>query len=98
MNRQNADVITIGTFLVGLGFLFLVNWFWPGVLLLIGITGFANQVAKGDPLSGFRALILFGALTIAFSLGLEWEIVLPIALIAVGMIGLFRALGRVGRR
>lgn len=94
MNRQNSDVISIGLFLVGLGLLFLVGWFWPGILLLIGVVSMVNQVAKGEILSGLSSLVFFSVLTAVFSLGLEWQIVLPLALIAVGMLGLVRAVLR----
>jgi hypothetical protein len=48
VNRQNADVITIGGFLVGLGFLLLTDWFWLGILLLVGLVSLVNLTTKGE--------------------------------------------------
>lgn len=94
MNRQNADTIGGGIFLIGLGILFMLDWFWPGILALIGVVAFINQGLKGNLVGGLTPLILFGGLTAVFALEASWRYVLPAALIVVGLIGLVNALLR----
>ncbi len=92
MNKQQADAVVGGTFLIGLGLLFLLNWFWPGILLLIGVTALVDQWFKGRPAKGLITLLLFGGLALVLSVGVGLQIVFPIALITLGLVGLVDAL------
>jgi hypothetical protein len=92
MSKQNADSIGGGVFLIGLGVLFLLNWFWPGILLLIGIVALVNQSIKGEVVGGLVALLIFGGLTALFTFSFDWKIIGPIFLIVVGLIALVNAL------
>ena len=92
MYKQNSDTIGGGVFLIGLGVLFLFDWFWPGILALIGIVAFVNQWLKGNLTGGLTSLILFGGLALVFSVGIDWGIIVPIALIGFGLLALVNAL------
>jgi hypothetical protein len=37
--RKRASSISGGIFLIGLGVLFLTGWWWPGILVVIGLSG-----------------------------------------------------------
>ena len=88
MKRQNADTLGGGIFLVGLGVLFLVNWIWPGILLVIGLVAFVNQALKGEPLNGLVSLILFGGAALLFTFNFDARYILPIGLIIAGVLAL----------
>jgi hypothetical protein len=92
MSKQNADTLGAGMFLVGLGVLFLLDWFWPGILALLGIVALVTQWARGNHLNGLSSLVLLGGLTILFAVGFAWEYVFPIGLIVLGLIALVKAL------
>lgn len=92
MGKQNSDTISGGVFLIGLGVLFLFDWFWPGILLLMGVVSLVNQWSKGRFASGLASLLVLGGLTIAFSFNFDWAIVFPVALIGLGVIGVVNAL------
>lgn len=92
MSKQKADTMGAGMFLVGLGVLFLLDWFWPGILALLGIVALVTQWVRGNPLSGLSSLVLLGGLTILFADGLAWEHVFPIGLIVLGLIALVKAI------
>lgn len=94
MNKRNADSLSGGVFLIGIGFLFLFDWFWPGILLLFGVVSLINQWAKGNLGGGITSLAIFGVLTLVFSSGLNlgWRLILPVGLIAVGLIALVNAM------
>ena len=46
MNRKN---IIAAVWLIGLGILFLVNYIWPGILILIGITMIIRATMQDEP-------------------------------------------------
>ena len=92
MSKQNADTLGAGMFLVGLGVLFLLDWFWPGILGLLGIVALATQWARGNLLRGLSSLVLLSGLTILFTVGFAWEYVFPIGLIVLGLIALAKAI------
>ncbi len=91
MSKQNADTIGGGVFLVGLGVLFLLDWFWPGILALLGIVALVTQWMRGNFLSGLSSLVFLGGLTILSAVGFAWEYVVPIGLIVLGLIALVKA-------
>lgn len=45
MNRKNA---LAGLWLIGLGILFLVDFFWPGILILIGLSMIISAYMKDE--------------------------------------------------
>ncbi len=46
MNRKN---VIAAVWLIGLGILFMVDYIWPGILILIGITMIVNATMRGEP-------------------------------------------------
>ena len=44
--------ITGGLFLIGLAVIAAFNWWWPGILVLVGLTAFVGSVASGKPRAG----------------------------------------------
>ncbi len=92
MIKQNADTISGGVFLIGLGVLFLVNWFWPGILMLLGIINLINQWAKGNLSNGLTALVIFGGLSLFFTFNWAWQYAFSFALIGIGLLVLINTL------
>jgi len=94
--RKQASNISGGIFLIGLGVLFFTNWFWPGILLVIGLSSGVELIFRGKTREGIGTIALFSAIpiaiTIAQSLDISWAIVGPFILIAVGAIILVKAL------
>ncbi len=92
MNKQNADTISGGVFLIGLGVLFLLDWFWPGILILVGVSSFINQWAKGNLTGGLTSLAIFGGIVLFLEVGITGSVILPAFLIFVGLLSLIKAL------
>jgi len=92
MVTKNADTLGAGMFLVGLGVLFLLNRFWPGILALLGIVALVTQWARGNLLRGLSSFALLGGLTVLFVGGFPLEYVFPIGLIVLGLIALVKAI------
>ncbi len=92
VTEKRANEIFGGTFLIGLAVLFLINWWWPGIMFVIGIALLARAVAQGrnwmDERAGLVAIaigVVFTALSLfSFAFNL-W----PIILILIGLYMLF---------
>jgi hypothetical protein len=62
LQPQQAHTITAGVWLIGFGFLFATGFWWPGILMLAGITAMVEGFAAGQgwySLQGGLWLIIF---------------------------------------
>jgi predicted nucleic acid-binding Zn ribbon protein len=86
-----------GLFLIGLGVLAVFNWWWPGILVLVGLTALVGSAGAGQPRAGlFGALWMLGLAALALT-GWWW----PGILFLVGIAALLSPLikpGHQGRR
>lgn len=73
-----------GLWLIGLGMLFLTGTFWPGILVLIGISAYLEETARGRHQEALRTLIFTLGLAVLFALGWFW----PGILILLGLTAL----------
>ncbi len=83
MNEKRSNEIFGGTFLIGLAVLFLLNWWWPGIMFVIGIALLVRAVAEGRPWMSERGGLIalgIGVIFAFFSFNF-W----PIILIAIGV-------------
>jgi len=83
-STQRKDAGTI-IFLIGLGILFLTNTFWPGILVLLGITSYYNESARGHERRAMQGLIFFVGLALIAWTNFWW----PGILILIGASMLF---------
>jgi hypothetical protein len=96
MNRQRvASSISGGIFLISLGILIITDWWWPGIMLAIGLSGGAEQIFRGHTARGISTMAFFCAIPLAVWIVQEttipWGIIGPMILIALGVIILVRA-------
>jgi Double zinc ribbon len=77
-------------FAVGLFVLVMTGNVWPGILWLIGVSGFVGAVTQGRGDKALQALLWWGGLALLFATGTFWPGIL--VLVFLGM-----ALGRRGR-
>jgi len=97
MDRQKqASSISGGIFLIGLGVLFLTNWWWPGILLVIGLSGGAELIFRGQIAKGLGTIAFFCGIPLIWTLiqstHISWAIVGPFILIVLGVIMLVKVL------
>jgi hypothetical protein len=93
MTKERSDQVFGGIMLIGLAILFLVNWFWPGILYVVGIAIIARAVAEGKSWTDNRGALVVLAVAVIFTLedvlnifsGNWW----PFLLIALGLYMLF---------
>ena len=74
-------------FLIGLVALLASHAFWPGILLLLGLTNLVHQAARGRPDKGMYALLWLGGLTLLFATGTFWPGILILFFISMAMGG-----------
>jgi hypothetical protein len=88
--RVRASAITGGIFLIGLAFLLLTNWWWPGIMVVIGLAGCSEFVFRGKIGQGIGILAFFLAipfvLWIVDAIRIPWRIAGPLILIGIGAI------------
>lgn len=83
-----------GAFLIGLGVLAITGWWWPGIMVVLGISALLGSTAAGQPWAGVQgAFWMFGIALLAIT-GWWW----PGILILVGLSFIFGAAWRPSRR
>jgi ribosomal protein L40E len=59
-------------FVIGLVVLLANHTLWPGLLILIGLSLFVNQIASGRADRGMRTMLWLGGLALLFATGTFW--------------------------
>lgn len=89
--RRTRDGITGGLLLIGIGVLALTGWWWPGIMVVLGIAIGAGLVFRGRYLQGAIMAAIFFAIPFLVEADIPWEIFGPMVLIGVGAIVLIKA-------
>ena len=93
--RQRASGLSGGIFLIGLGVLLFTGWWWPGIMLVIGLSGGAELIFRGKIARGIGTIVFFSLFPIIWAIvqatDIPWTVVGPFILIALGLITLVRA-------
>ena len=97
MNKQSrASGISGGIFLISLGILIITGWWWPGIMVAVGLAGGAELVFRGKIWRGIGTLAFFCAIPVVVSIiqavNIPWAFVGPMILIGIGVIILVKAL------
>lgn len=92
--RRRASSISGGIFLISLGVLLYTGWWWPGIMIAIGLSGGAELIFRGKTLRGIGTLAFFCAIPLAVWIIQEteipWSLVGPLVLIGIGVIVLVK--------
>ncbi len=92
MSRERArNPVTGGLLLVGLGVLLLTGWWWPGIMVVLGIAIGAGFVFRGQYLRGAILAAIFFAIPWLVTRDIPWHIYGPMVLIGVGLVLLIKA-------
>ena len=93
--QRTASAIWLGIFLVGLGVLLYTGWWWPGIMVILGLAGCAALIFRGQTAKAIGTLALFWGIAIIAIIVQEmevpWAIVGPLVLIGIGVIVLVKA-------
>jgi hypothetical protein len=93
--QRTSSAIWLGIFLIGLGVLLFTGWWWPGIMVVLGLAGCAALVFRGQIAKGIGTLALFWGIAlvaiIVQEINVPWGIVAPLVLIGIGVIVLVKA-------
>ncbi len=92
MNRRDSrNPITGGLLLAGIGVLLLTGWWWPGIMVVLGIAIGAGLVFRNRYLEGAVVAAIFFAIPLLTESNLPWHIFGPMLLVGVGLVVLAKA-------
>ena len=92
MNRERSrNGITGSLLLVGIGVLLLTGWWWPGIMVVLGIAIGAGLVFRGRYLAGLVMAAIFFAIPLLTQTDILWNVFAPMVLIGVGAVVLAKA-------
>ena len=70
--QRLADSVNTGLLLVGAGFLLATQWWWPGVIVVLGVAFGISMMVKGEKTNG--AILTVVSVSIPWMLEL-WQLV-----------------------
>jgi hypothetical protein len=93
--QRQASGISGGIFLISLGLLIITGWWWPGIMIAIGLSSGGELVFRGQTAKGIGTLAFFCAIPIVVwivqAASVPWALVAPMILIGIGVIFLVKA-------
>jgi len=93
--KHKASGISVGIFLISLGVLIFTGWWWPGIMIALGLSSGAELIFRGQTMKGIGSLVLFWGIAfiviIAKTMSIPWNVIAPLILIGIGVIILVRA-------
>lgn len=95
VSKERSAQISGAVFLIGLGAIALLDFWWPGIMFVIGVSLLAGAYVNSGSLNlsdprniGAGVVILIGLLGLA-DFNLPWGSIWPLALIGGGLVLLF---------
>ncbi len=92
--RKRASAVSGGIFLIGLGVLIITNWWWPGIMFVIGLSGGGELIFRGKTSQGIGTIAFFFAIPFVVwviqETAIPWGLVGPMILIGLGVITLVK--------
>jgi hypothetical protein len=93
--KRKASAISGGIFLISLGVLLATGWWWPGIMIAIGLSSGAELVFRGRIVAGIGSLAFFCAIPIVVAIiqatQIPWTVVIALVLVGIGVITLVKA-------
>ena len=94
--QRTAGAISGGMFLIGLGVLMATGWWWPGIMVVIGLSSGAALIFRGKTWQGISTLAFFCGIAIVVEFmrrtDVDGAIIAATVLIGIGAIILLRTL------
>jgi hypothetical protein len=94
--QRLAGAISGGIFLISLGILLLTGWWWPGIMVAIGLSSGAALIFTGKTWQGVGSLLFFCGIAVAVEIvrrtDVDGVVVGAMILVGIGVIILLKAL------
>jgi hypothetical protein len=89
--KRTKSGIAGGIFLIGLGVLVMTGSWWPGIMLVIGLSIAADRAFRGNYVQALTAFAICSVIGLASSVDIPWNIFGPFILISLGVVILVQA-------
>jgi hypothetical protein len=70
----------------------LTGWWWPGIMVVLGISGAAGLIFRGRYLSALTTALVFFSIPLLVAVDISWLTVGPLILIGLAIVGLVKAI------
>ena len=94
--KRMAGAISGGIFLISLGVLLVTGWWWPGIMVALGLASGAALIFRGKILGGIVSLVFFCGIAVAVELiwttDVSGVVIGAFILVGIGVIVLVKAL------
>ena len=94
--QRMAGAISGGIFLISLGILLVTGWWWPGIMVAIGLSSGAALIFRGKTWQGIVSLAFFCGIAVVVEIvrrtDVDGVVVGAMILVGIGVIILLRAL------
>lgn len=85
LSHDRAQTFSGAVFLVGLGFLFLINHLWPGILFVVGLTILVQGLVEGRAWHASKGAFWTIGLGLIFEIGANGATFIGLLLMLVGL-------------
>jgi hypothetical protein len=93
--KRQGDALSGGIFLISLGVLIITGWWWPGIMVALGLSGGAGLIFRGRTREGISTLVFFIGIAVAVELirrtDISGVVIGSFILIGIGIIILAKA-------
>ena len=83
-----------GIFLIGLGVLAYSGWWWPGILLVVGLSSSAALIMRGKYVPALLTFGFFAVIPLLVTADIPWSILGPFILIAMGAVVIVKSFSK----
>ena len=78
MSKRKAQSLSFALFLIGLAIISYIKYWWPGIMLVVGLPMALRQYLLGKRFDMIISLIVFIGVFITVQFSIKWEIILPV--------------------
>ncbi len=93
--KRMADAVAGAIFLIGLGILIITGWWWPGIMVVIGLSSGASLIFRDRIAAGISSLIFFCGIAvislIVQNTDVDGVVIAGMILVGIGIIILVKA-------
>jgi predicted membrane protein len=88
MSRRKAHSLSFAVFLIGLALVAYFKYWWPGIMLAVGIPIAIRQYFLGKIFDMIVSLVVFIGVFVTVQFQIKWDIILPV-LFTIGGLYIF---------
>lgn len=85
VSKKKAQTLSFALFLIGIGILFFLKSWWPGIALVIGLSFAIKQYLLGKHWDMIISLFVFVGIFVTVQFQIEWDFLLPTLFILGGL-------------